>query len=441
MTKSSLPTQDGSHPASPAHALHTILEKIAPLPGEDTVPLRQLLHRVLSRELQSGINVPPQRNAAMDGYALNGKALAAATGAKPLQVLGTSLAGHPCKSTIGPEECVRITTGALLPPGADTVVAQERISLEGSHIVLNGPWRVGENIREAGEDIRAGDTVLQAGQLIGPAELGLVASLGITELKVREQPKVAFFSTGDEIYPAGHSLPPGGIYDSNRHTLYGMLKELGISGIDLGTVPDQSVHLRHTLLAAAEQADAVLSSGGVSVGEADRVRDILGELGEIHLFRVAMKPGLPMVFGQIGLTWFFCLPGNPVSVMVCFYQFVQAALRKMMGLIEYTPFYIEARCLSPLRKRPGRVEYQRGILQKTREGEWVVEKTGAQGSGILHSMSSANCFIVLPLTSAGVRTGDTVMVQPLLHMGQGKHFPDRAVTGETERPVPQDLQS
>jgi molybdopterin molybdotransferase len=267
-------------------------------------------------------------------------------------------------------------------------------------------------VRAAGEDIRSGQTVLRAGRRIRPADLGLLASLGIVEVPVRRRVRVAFFSTGDELRSLGEVLQPGDVYDSNRYTLYGMLTELGVELIDLGVVPDVRAELKDAFAQAGRVADAVITSGGVSVGEADFVKEMLAEIGAIQFWKVAMKPGRPLAFGRIGEAVFFGLPGNPVSVMVTFYMFVQVALRRMMGETWQLPATIRATTTSKLKKRPGRIEYQRAIAEPAASGGYIVRKTGAQGSGILTSMSEANCFIVLPMECADVAAGTEVDILP-----------------------------
>jgi molybdopterin molybdotransferase len=257
-----------------------------------------------------------------------------------------------------------------------------------------------------------GDLLLRQGTCVYPAELGLIASLGIGEVTVIRKVRVAFFSTGDELRPLGEPLQPGDIYDSNRYTLFAMLLRLGIEPVDMGIIRDDRTAIETTLLAAAAHADAVIVSGGVSVGEADFTREILEQTGTLAFWKVAIKPGRPLVFGKIQHAWFFGLPGNPVSTMVTFYQFVQPALRQLMGALPVEAVTVQAVCTSNLKKRPGRLEYQRGILQKNRAGDYIVSKTGEQGSGILTSMTQANCFIVLPVENDGVIAGETVEVQP-----------------------------
>jgi molybdopterin molybdotransferase len=310
---------------------------------------------------------------------------------------------------------VRIFTGGVMPPGADTVVVQERARLVGDMVIVGAgaASRAGQNRRFAGEDVKRGTKVLSAGQPVRPAELGMLASLGFIEVDVYRRLRVAFFSTGDELRPIGRPLAPGEIYDSNRYTLYGMLRRLGCDIVDMGVVADVPDLLERAFRSAAANADVVITSGGVSVGEADFVRDLLARLGEVRFWKIAMKPGRPLAYGRIGDAHFFGLPGNPVAVMVTFYEFVRDALLTLQGrrAVLPTPTF-QATLAAPLRKAPGRTEFQRGILARDGDG-WSVRPTGDQGSGILSSMSQANCFIVLPTDTGNLEAGSTVEVQLL----------------------------
>jgi len=303
-------------------------------------------------------------------------------------------------------------TGASVPEGADTVIMQEQVRRDGDSAVIGAGHRAGDNVRPAGEDLRRGETAVAAGTCIRPAQLGLIASLGVSEVRVRRRPRVAFFSTGDELKSVGEPLEEGQIYDSNRYTLFGMLTRLGLDVIDLGVVRDRPEEIEAAFTEAARRADAVITSGGVSVGEADFVTDTLDKLGEVGFWTVAIKPGRPIAFGHIGEACFFGLPGNPVSAMVTFYQLVQPALRKLAGdEAPEPPMLLRARTRSKLKKKPGRMEFQRGVFRDSPEG-YVVESTGHQGSGILRSMSEANCFIVLEQDRGRVEAGEQVLIQP-----------------------------
>ena len=379
--------------------------------GIEKIAIREALNRILAEDIRSRINVPSGANSAMDGYALSGADIPAESTAE-LTVLGTAWAGKPFAGKVTPGSCVRIMTGAIMPAGTDTVIIQEDVQVTDSGIVIDGSTRTGDNMRQAGEDIALGDLVLTQGRRLNPADIGLIASLGIAEVCVVRRLRVAFFSTGDELRSIGETLNDGAIYDSNRYTLYGMLQRMGADIIDMGVIKDDLEALEEAFAIAAANADVLITSGGVSVGEADYIKQILAKLGQVDFWKVAIKPGRPLAFGHVGDAVFFGLPGNPVSVMVTFYEFVQPALRKMIGEDSTGALTLKARCDSRLKKRPGRVEYQRGILQQDNEGNLVVIKTGAQGSGILRSMSQANCFIILPIDSSGIEPGMYVDIQP-----------------------------
>ena len=392
-------------------ALKKIKSGVSRVKGIEKIAIRSALNRVLAEDIRSGINVPSGTNSAMDGYAVNSRDIPA-DGVAELTVLGTAWAGKPFPDRLTAGNCVRIMTGAIMPDGADTVIIQEDVEGAGAGIRIDGKTRKGDNVRQAGEDIAAGDLILTKGRRLNPADIGLIASLGIAEVSVVRRLRVAFFSTGDELRSVGETLTDGAIYDSNRYTLYGMLERMGADIIDMGVIKDDRDALEEAFTTASDNADVLITSGGVSVGEADYVKEILIKLGRVDFWKVAIKPGRPLAFGQVGNAVFFGLPGNPVSVMVTFYEFVQPALRKMIGEDDAGILTLKARCDSRLKKRPGRVEYQRGILQRDEDGNLVVAKTGAQGSGILRSMSQANCFIILPLDSGGIEPGAFVDVQP-----------------------------
>lgn len=398
-----------SLPADEAQAL--ILNSVRSVTGNECVAIRSALGRVLAEDVRSSINVPSHTNSAMDGYALAHDDLPG-SGTRRLEVVGTAWAGKPFQGSVTSGKCVRIMTGAPMPPGADTVVMQEHAEIENDQIIIDARHQTGQNVRSAGEDIAAGEVALKAGRRVSAADLGLLASLGVVEVQVYRKVRVAFFSTGDELRSLGQTLDAGAVYDSNRYTLYGMLTRLGVELIDLGVVRDRREDTFAAFDEAARCADVVLSSGGVSVGEADYVKEALEKLGQVTFWKVATKPGRPLAFGSIRDAMFFGLPGNPVSVMVTFYLFVQPALRRMMGELTTEPLLLRARCESKLRKNPGRTEYQRGVLSQDPQGNLMVTKTGAQGSGILSSMSLANCFIVLPLEASAVQPGETVTVLP-----------------------------
>ncbi len=387
-----------------------IKQFLEPVGEVGTVSLHESLGRVIAQDILSPANVPNYDNSAMDGYAFIAQDLTASK----LKVIGTAFAGKAFNGSIQPGECVRIMTGAAIPQGADTVVMQERVLRNGDTIQITETPKPRANVRYAGEDLRQGQSVLTAGHLIRPADLGLLASLGIPEVKVYRKLKVAFFSTGDELVAIGKPLASGQIYDSNRYTLYGMLKRLGVDIIDLGAIADDPQQLETTLLNAAMQADVIITSGGVSVGEADYMKDLLSRHGQVMFWKIAMKPGRPLAYGKVGKAHYFGLPGNPVAVMVTFYQFVRDALMTLMGQAEMSPLpMFRVECTAPIKKLSGRTEYQRGILYTDETGCWKVKPTGAQGSSILSSMSLANCFIVLDETVGNLEAGALVQVQVL----------------------------
>ena len=388
---------------------------LRPVTAVERVHIRGALDRVLAADIQSPLDVPGHDNSAMDGWAVRFADLDP-SGATTLRRIGESFAGKPFTGTLHAGEAVRIFTGAVMPHDADTVVMQERAApaADGVTIAAGAVSRAGENRRFAGEDLKRGATVFRVGQPVRPAELGMLASLGLNEVVVYRKLRVAFFSTGDELRSIGQPLASGEVYDSNRYTLYGMLTRLNCDVVDIGVVPDVPDALERAFAAAAATADVVISSGGVSVGEADYVRDMLGKLGEVLFWKVAMKPGRPLACGRIGDAHFFGLPGNPVSVMMTFYEFVRDALRVLQGRRDVAPVPLfKATLAKPVRKAPGRTEFQRGILAADDAGGWTVRPTGNQGSGILSSMSQANCFIVLPADAGNLEAGAPVDVQLL----------------------------
>ena len=380
--------------------------------GSETVAVRSALGRVLAADVESRIDVPSHTNSAMDGYALAGSELSAG-GETRLEVIGTSAAGRPFAGEVRSGQCVRIMTGAPMPPGADTVAMQENVVRDGDIAIVGPGQKVGQHVRQAGEDIAAGTIALAAGTRLMPAEIGILGSLGVGEVRVRRRPRVAFFSTGDELRSVGEPLGEGQIYDSNRYTIFGMLSRLGVDVLDMGVIRDDRDAVEQAFAKAAAEADAIVSSGGVSVGDADYVAETLERTGTVGFWKVAMKPGRPLAFGRIGEALFFGLPGNPNSVMVTFYQLVQPALQALAGIPNpEPPLTMPAISATALHKKPGRREFQRGVFSRSEDGRLVVRKTGHQGSGVLSSMAAANCFIVLPEDSGPVAEGDEVTVQP-----------------------------
>ena len=393
-----------------------IRQFLSPVTEQELVPLRESLGRVLSEGIISPHNVPNHDNSAMDGYAFNANDLQAA-GETRLKIAATSFAGNAFTGKVSSGECVRIMTGAVMPDGTDTVVVQERVEKDGDHIRFSGVdahLKRGMNVRYAGDDIKANAIVLPAGHMMKAADLGLIASLGIGEVRVYRRLRVAFFSTGDELASIGKTLESGQVYDSNRYTLHGMLTRLGVEIIDMGVVRDDPQLLEQALIDAASNADVILTSGGVSVGEADFMKQLLEKLGQVLFWKIAMKPGRPLAYGKVGNAHYFGLPGNPVAVMVTFYQFVREAMLVLMGQPEPKAIpLLKAVSAADIKKLAGRTEFQRGVLYLDDDGDWKVKPVGNQSSGVLRSMSEANCFIVLDESVGNVAAGTTVQVQLL----------------------------
>ncbi len=402
-----------SMPVDKAYAY--IREFLTPVAAIERVHVRQALGRVLAEDVISPVAVPGHDNSAMDGYAVRFADLARDRVTTLVRV-GESFAGKPSGVRVGPGEALRIFTGAVMPEGADTVVMQERAREENGRVAIEpgAVGKAGQNRRFAGEDLKAGEVVFARGQRVRPAELGMMASLGIGEVSVFRRLRVAFFSTGDELRSIGTPLGAGEIYDSNRYTIHGMLARLDCDSLDMGVVADIPDALERAFASAAATADVVITSGGVSVGEADFVKQLLDKLGEVLFWKIAMKPGRPLAYGRIGGAHFFGLPGNPVSVMVTFYEFVRDALRVLQGERDVAPLpTFRVPLALPIRKAPGRTEFQRGVLARDETGRWRVRITGDQGSGILSSMSRANCLIVLAAECGNLAAGDEVEVQLL----------------------------
>jgi len=390
-------------------AREAILACLSPVQETEKVSVRDALNRILAEDIVPSINVPAHDNSAMDGYAVRFSDLGERD--TSLEEIGTALAGRPFHGKVGPRQCVRIMTGAVMPEGSDTVVIQEVVKKQGDRITVPPGQKKAQNVRYAGEDLKVGNPVLKSGKLLNPADIGLIASLGVGEVKVKRRLRVAFFATGDELASIGAPLKEGEVYDSNRYTLHGMLARLGVEIIDMGVVRDEPAKLESAFKKAAASADVIITTGGVSVGEADFVKQLMAQLGEVLFWKIAMRPGRPMAFGKIQNAFLFGLPGNPVAVMVTFYQFVRDALLHLSGRSDdFALPLLKATASENLRKVPGRTEYQRGIV--FREGaEWKVRITGQQGSGVLRSMSEANCFIVLEHERGAVRAGELVSVQ------------------------------
>lgn len=391
-------------------ALQRILDTVKAKRIQRNVSIRESLNQVLAEDVRSPMDVPPFINSAMDGYAVNSGDFSD-KGETRLKVIGKSFAGAPFQGSLKAGEAVRIMTGAVLPQGADSVIMQEHVQVESDDILIGNQHQAGQNVRHPGDDFKQGDTILCAGDRLTPARLGLLASVGVTEFKVTQPPVIAFFSTGDELKGVGHTLAPGEIYDSNRYTLYGMIRNMDVDAIDMGVLPDNREQIQASLVEAAQTADVVISSGGASVGEADYIKQILDDIGQVNFWKIAMKPGKPLAFGHVGKALFFGLPGNPVSAMATFYQFVQPAVSLLQGETPQSGPLFNATCLSDIKKRPGRKDFQRGIARVNDNGDWEVTTTGGQGSHMLSSMCKANCFIVLARESGDITAGSPVKIQ------------------------------
>ena len=409
----------GYDPAAlPVERAQEFISRLVPtVQAVEQLPLRGALGRVLARDIVSTIDVPAADNSAMDGYALRAADLSADADTSFHVVGATAFAGAPREAGVAAGQCTRIMTGALMPPGLDTVVPQEFVRRDGDRIVVPaGVVRSGDNRRLAGEDLAQGEAALRAGRLLRPADLGLLASLGHAEVAVRRRVRVAFFSTGNELRSVGEPLAAGCVYDSNRYTLWGMLQRLGVELIDLGVVRDDPRALEAAFVQAAACADAIITSGGVSVGEADHTKEVMARLGDVLFWRIAMRPGRPMAIGRIGSAGggaiLFGLPGNPVAVMVTFYALVRDALLAMSGAQPQPLPMLRAASTTDLRKKPGRTEYQRGCVSRNAGGLWQVTVASAQGSGILRSMSEANGLVVLHHAQGDVAAGEPVDVLP-----------------------------
>ncbi len=404
--------KDDHDPAEPdlRTALSRILAAVQPVTGEERIDLRNARARILAQTVYAPTPLPAFTHAAMDGFACQATGLNPAEGLQ-LRWVGHAYAGHPWREPLAPGTCVRVSTGAVLPDGADCVVMQEQVQVEGGLVTLGRPPRPGENVRHQGSEFPRGAHVFERGERLGPAHLGLLATLGMPTVTVLRRPRVAIFSTGDELRSLGAPLALGELHDSNRYSLLGLLGGLPVEIFDLGIVGDQPEAIEQTLASAAASADLVLSTGGVSVGDVDHVRQRVERLGRVALWKVAIKPGRPLLFGSIGSTPVFGLPGNPVSVMVTWTQFVRPALDRIAGGNPRSPLRFLATLPVSVDKRRGREEFQRGILQRV-SGTWQVRPTGDQGSGMLSSMARANCFIVLPREVTHLPPGSTVEVEP-----------------------------
>jgi molybdopterin molybdotransferase len=393
--------------------LHELVQPVSADESQDLY-LFDALGRVLAQDVISPISVPAHNNSAMDGFAFDAAQLQAAQ-PLTLRVVGTALAGKAWQGKVNAGECLKIMTGAILPDGLDTVVPQELAHIKTEHDVTTVTLppkllKAGDNRRLAGEDLMQGQPALKAGQHLTPAALGLIASLGLPDVRVHRRLRVAYFSTGDEVMSLGESPREGAVYDSNRFTIFGLLTRLGCEVIDMGVVRDDPALLEAAFAKAAQEADAIITSGGVSVGEADFTKAMMKKLGDVAFWKIAMRPGRPMAVGRIGKSVLFGLPGNPVAVMVTFLAFVRPALLRMMGSTAQAAPLLRAKCLEPLRKKAGRTEYQRGFVSSAADGTLQVRTTGNQGSGVLSSMVQGNGLIVLHHDQGNVAVGDEVDV-------------------------------
>lgn len=391
-------------------AITTLLENTTPLTQTEVVSLVDAQNRITAEDICSPLNVPPFANSAMDGYALR---LADLAESNTLKLAGRSFAGAPFEGEWPKGTCIRIMTGAEVPEGADAVIMQEQAIADGDNITFTASAKPQQNIRPIGDDVKQGDVVIPKGTLLTPREVPMLATLGIAQVTVMRKPKVAFFSTGDELRQVGESLGKGEIYDSNRYTIRALLEKLHCEAIDLGVIPDCPEKLRDAFLKAADQADVIITSGGVSVGEADYTKDILDQEGEVGFWKIAIKPGKPFAFGKVKNALFCGLPGNPVSVLVTLHVLVQPLLAKLAGHTRWQPaMTLKAKAETRFKKAPGRTDYQRAIFRTDENGDLVVATTGNQGSGAFSSLSVANCFAVLEQDRGHIEVGETVTIEP-----------------------------
>jgi len=389
-------------------ALEKMLSQITPVTQTLTLPITQALNFVLAQDITSPLNVPNHDNSAMDGYAFSVESLAKGN---TLTLVGRSMAGAPFQGECQLGECIRIMTGAKMPDCCDSVEMQENVQADAENITFLKAKDFGSHVRKAGEDIKLGQQVLMTGHKMSAVDIGILASLGVSEVQVYRKLTVALIATGDELKLPGQALNSGDIYESNSFVLRAMLEKLHVEVIDFGIIEDDFEAIKAAFVSADNQADAVISSGGVSVGDADYTKTVLDDLGEIDFWKIAMKPGKPFAFGKLPSSVFFGLPGNPVSALVTFHQLAIVALTKMQNATQLKRTTLQVKCISDLRKSAGRMDFQRGVLSVNEQGENIVESTGSQGSGILSSLANANCFIVLPADRGKVNAGEIVTVQ------------------------------
>lgn len=391
-------------------AIHNILEKITPILDEEIVPLNKARNRILARDIIAPINVPSECNSAMDGYAI---CLSNTPSEKmaSFKIIGQAFAGHPFEREIKQGEAVKVMTGGIIPKGANCVIQQEWVSESNGHIFLTKNGTENLNIRNVGEDIQKGMVILEKGRKIAPADIGLAASVGIKEISTIRRPLIGVLSTGDELKQPGEICHSGEIYDSNRPLLIALLQNADVDTLDLGHVHDHPQSIRETLITASDKVDMLITTGGASVGEADHMHSLLLEHGTIEFWKIAIKPGKPLIFGKLQSAVFFGLPGNPVSAMVTFGLFVRPALDVLRGTHYKRYSLLKAFSIDALKKKPGRTDFQRGFF-KSKEGTLVVASTGMQGSHMLRSMSEANCLIRLPQNAGNIAAGETVDIIP-----------------------------
>lgn len=399
-------------------ALTKMQEELTNVCQPITLPLPQALGYALANDILSPLNVPPFNNSAMDGYALSHDDLQKCSEDKPvvLKQIGRALAGVPYHGGIPSGCCVRIMTGAVMPAGVDTIVIQENVSVSDDQITFTRTPKFGDNVRMAGEDLKTGQQVLKQGHQLTARDIPLLASLGLETLRVFRKLKVAVLSSGDELKSLGEPLNDGEIYDSNRYTMIALLSRMNVDVIDFGIIRDDKSAIREAFVKADQQADVVISSGGVSVGEADFIKEILAEQGSISFWKLAIKPGKPFAFGSLSNSVFFGLPGNPVSALVTLYQLAVPAMERLSGIVGKPHIRLPALILDDVKKKPGRADFQRGVYSVDDSGQLVVESTGKQGSGVFSSMSHSNCFIVLEQERGSVKAGESVIIEPYNHL-------------------------
>jgi molybdopterin molybdotransferase len=390
-------------------ALARIKNTIHPLKISETVLLKNALGRILSEAVYAPINSPNETNSAMDGYAFSSAEITKGREFS-LNLIGTSWAGRPFKGVLQAGQCIRVFTGAVVPSEADSIIMHEHVESDGQWIHFPIDTIGGQHIREVGEDMQQGSLLFASPKKLNAIDLGLLASAGVCEVSVSRPVKIAFFSTGDELTELGKPLFSGQIYDSNRYALHGLLNDINYIATDMGVIGDDKQLLEESFIEAAKNNDVIITTGGVSVGEADYVKEILSRCGEVNFWKIAIKPGKPLAFGKIGDCYFFGLPGNPVAVIVTFQYIVSPALKHLLGATETKTIKLAAICTSTLKKAPGRQEYQRGILTQDAAGNFFVASSGKQGSNIMKSLSEANCYIVLPVACEGIQAGERVMI-------------------------------